>query len=322
MKRFVAVCALMFLFAPIAFAYVPLMKEGYYWKGGYYDIYYNPENIPSWVGKNDPRLLGPLSEEVQQEIRTQIFEELIRKKAREWSEIPQSTLIVRYLGRTDTECGVKDKVYDDVSIICWKPPADMWSNNVLTSGLPYSRIEININVVDGKVVPEFRVREVEIWLNTSENSTGYNLLESVFSHESGHAVGLGHEDDVNAVMNRGAPAKGIKKPQQDDFEGIQHIYPFTEACAPEITSVNGQLRFTAHMYIDGEESVRILETAGDVLRVVSEDKNPQLTRSCALKPDEYGIIGIPYIKLEGQLYWLILKQVESVYGIVSYGPVQ
>lgn len=322
MTKIFAVLILASLFAPKAFAYVPLMKEGYYWRGGYYDFYINPENIPSWVGKKDTRLLGPLSEEVKQEIRIQIFEELMLKKAREWSEIPQSTLVVRYLGRTDIKCGVRDKVYDGVNVLCWRPTADMLVSVGAASGLAVPMGDVDTKIVDGKVVANYFITEVEILLNTSETSAGYNLLESVSSHEIGHALGLGHEDGVAAVMNRGAPAKGIKQPQPDDVAGIQSIYPFNSNCAPIITEVNGQLRFTAHIYLDGQESVRILETSGNVLRVVSEDKNPLLARSCALKPDVYGLIGIPYIKLNGQLYWLILRIAGDVYEIVSYGPVQ
>jgi predicted Zn-dependent protease len=55
-----------------------------------------------------------------------------------------------------------------------------------------------------------------------------NLLEVVLAHEVGHAVGLGHSSDVNALMYFDASSKTELGLARDDVDGITYLYPRSE----------------------------------------------------------------------------------------------
>jgi len=80
------VLLLLFLIGAQVHAYVKLLKnQDYLWKNARYNPYINPEGIPDWYGWDHPRLTGPLSAEVQKEIRTQLFEWLQPYRSRKIS---------------------------------------------------------------------------------------------------------------------------------------------------------------------------------------------------------------------------------------------
>lgn len=51
------------------------------------------------------------------------------------------------------------------------------------------------------------------------------LAASVFTHEVGHGLGLGHSTVANAVMNPYANRYIYMSPAQDDIDGLNYMYP-------------------------------------------------------------------------------------------------
>jgi hypothetical protein len=62
------------------------------------------------------------------------------------------------------------------------------------------------------------------WSTSDPTPTGRYDLESVLLHENGHAAGLGHSSDANAVMY--TYYGGLRRDlHQDDIDGISSLYP-------------------------------------------------------------------------------------------------
>lgn len=55
-----------------------------------------------------------------------------------------------------------------------------------------------------------------------------NVLEVILAHEIGHAIGLGHAKDVNALMYYNASAKNQLALGRDDVDGLNYLYPRKE----------------------------------------------------------------------------------------------
>jgi hypothetical protein len=60
---------------------------------------------------------------------------------------------------------------------------------------------------------------------TQLNSISYDILKSAFAHELGHALGLGHSSNNEALMYYSASNKLQRKLNQDDVDGITYLYP-------------------------------------------------------------------------------------------------
>ena len=54
------------------------------------------------------------------------------------------------------------------------------------------------------------------------------LVAVVLAHEIGHLIGLGHSQDVNALMYYDASAKSQLRLAQDDVDAISYLYPRDE----------------------------------------------------------------------------------------------
>jgi len=78
--------------------------------------------------------------------------------------------------------------------------------------------------------------EADIALNTdfNWNTDGINDfdVETVFLHENGHALGLGHSIDFSAIMFP-SYQKVKRDLQQDDIAGVSFLYPATNNTEPE-----------------------------------------------------------------------------------------
>lgn len=55
-----------------------------------------------------------------------------------------------------------------------------------------------------------------------------NVLEVILAHEIGHAIGLGHAQDENALMYYNATKKNQLALGRDDVDGINYLYPRSE----------------------------------------------------------------------------------------------
>lgn len=61
--------------------------------------------------------------------------------------------------------------------------------------------------------------------STQLNSVSRDILLTTFSHELGHALGLGHTSVKEALMYYSLTAKTQKYLHQDDIDGISYLYP-------------------------------------------------------------------------------------------------
>jgi len=64
----------------------------------------------------------------------------------------------------------------------------------------------------------------DVHFDSSSRTWSHNLFRQVATHELGHSVGLGHEEDVVAVMNPYANASLAGMLMPDDIDGIQARY--------------------------------------------------------------------------------------------------
>ena len=80
------------------------------------------------------------------------------------------------------------------------------------------------------------IDEADIALNTDFNweTDGINDydIETVFLHENGHALGLGHSIDFSAIMFP-SYQKVNRDLQQDDIAGVSFLYPATNNTEPD-----------------------------------------------------------------------------------------
>ena len=90
--------------------------------------------------------------------------------------------------------------------------------------------------------------EADMAMNTSfdwstDNPATYYDIETVFLHESGHALGLGHENDVPSIM--ASYYSTINRVlYQDDIDGVTFLYPGTSTIESD-TDGDGVLDYHA-----------------------------------------------------------------------------
>ena len=65
---------------------------------------------------------------------------------------------------------------------------------------------------------------VDSYINDYYGTSG-NHLQAVVGHEFGHALGLGHSSDCNALMYTYPYTCGVYTPQTDDVNGLNAVYP-------------------------------------------------------------------------------------------------
>jgi len=84
------------------------------------------------------------------------------------------------------------------------------------------------------------IDEVDIALNTkfTWNTIGDDFdVETVYLHENGHALGLGHSEVIGAVME--AEYAGPRRVlNQDDIDGISFLYPTSAGASPTVSITN------------------------------------------------------------------------------------
>jgi hypothetical protein len=83
---------------------------------------------------------------------------------------------------------------------------------------------------------ETEIVESDVFMNTNTIAPGWATddsdfdVESVMLHENGHVLGLGHSDDLNAVMFANYFPRGIARDlREDDIAGVSFLYPFGAA---------------------------------------------------------------------------------------------
>jgi len=79
--------------------------------------------------------------------------------------------------------------------------------------------------------------EADMALNTNFNWTRDFDAETVFLHENGHAAGLGHSEDITAIMYP-SYQKINRILQPDDIDGITSLYPVTTTPSNNLPAVS------------------------------------------------------------------------------------
>lgn len=105
------------------------------------------------------------------------------------------------------------------------------------------------------------IDEVDIALNTKFpwNTNGDDFdVETVYLHENGHALGLGHSDVVGAVME--AVYDGKRRIlDQDDIDGISFLYSTSSAGASPTVTISSPTELTFAL----DETITFTATATD-----------------------------------------------------------
>ena len=77
----------------------------------------------------------------------------------------------------------------------------------------------------GNVSYAYLVLNVQSGASANISGLSQALVTVVMAHEIGHALGLGHSPDSNALMYYNASAKTTLGLAQDDIDGITYLYP-------------------------------------------------------------------------------------------------
>jgi hypothetical protein len=120
---------------------------------------------------------------------------------------------------------------------------DVWSvSNALpnppvvqaTSGAVAGRTKQVFTLPDGLIF-DADVELNELWLLLHEDDPQVlrAFLRTIAAHEAGHALGLAHSQDANALMFRSYPVTAGRAPGPDDVQGICALFPpKVLECAP------------------------------------------------------------------------------------------
>lgn len=94
------------------------------------------------------------------------------------------------------------------------PPNSVPASTVVTPDGPISQVVIYLNATDGA--------------RANISSVDPGKLIAVFAHEMGHALGLGHSSQSEALMYYSVTNKSDAILTQDDMDGITYLYPRNE----------------------------------------------------------------------------------------------
>ncbi|MGZ3698002.1 MAG: matrixin family metalloprotease, partial [Bdellovibrionota bacterium] len=83
----------------------------------------------------------------------------------------------------------------------------------------------------GKILYFGVLLNVESGAKANISTLSSTIVNVVLAHEMGHALGLGHSGDPNALMYYNASAKTSLALAQDDMDGITYLYPRVEPVA-------------------------------------------------------------------------------------------
>jgi len=126
------------------------------------------------------------------------------------------------------------------------------------------------------------IDEVDIALNTKFpwNTSGDDFdVETVYLHENGHALGLGHSEVVGAVME--PVYDGIRRIlDQDDIDGISFLYSTSSAGASPTVTISSPTELTFAL----DETITFTATATD-------EEDVDVTSSLVWISDKDGQIG-------------------------------
>ena len=185
------------------------------------------------------------------------------KSQNSWTNVASSSFVFEFGGTTKKcpslvqECRGPQK-FDGFNDVAW-----MKLNSPSTLGVTWTGTSTD---------------EADMALNTSfdwstDNPATYYDIETVFLHEGGHALGLGHENDVPSIM--ASYYSTINRVlYQDDIDGITYLYPADPNASSAILTgiaispadgqvdVGSSIQFTATASYDDN-------TTGDITNLVS-----------------------------------------------------
>jgi hypothetical protein len=133
-----------------------------------------------------------------------------------WNNVPGSKLKLSLAGATAT------RIKDPPTIFCETDFSTYGSINNIP-GVALDPSEDSEGYIDGGFIV----------LNASAGAASINsfdptLLAVILAHEMGHAIGLGHTSDQNALMYFDASYKSALGLSQDDIDGVTYLYPRDE----------------------------------------------------------------------------------------------
>jgi len=146
-----------------------------------------------------------------------------------WEDVSCSYMEFDYQGTTSTPPSAYNS-YDGINVVGWMTQA-AWGDSP-----PPNALAVDQYWYSGGWLTEFDITffEDHTWVIGSQ--AGKYDVQSVGTHEAGHALSLGHSSIPAAVMYHSIGSGQIKRTlHQDDIDGICAIYPQTTVAPTSLT---------------------------------------------------------------------------------------
>ncbi len=158
-------------------------------------------------------------------------QDLLEKSFEVWNQVPTSKMKLKIVGTTSATTASNPNV-----VVC---STNFASDLGVTD--PVQAGEIEDSVPGAALLStsgDFAVSGLLV-LNASGGDANIGLfnqtlLKVILAHEVGHIIGLGHSQDLNALMYYNAAAKNTLALAQDDVDGVTYLYPRNELAGDQM----------------------------------------------------------------------------------------
>jgi hypothetical protein len=171
------------------------------WPNKNLDFHINMTNCPSWITTILDTAMG------------------------EWDGVPTASLNARVAGTSSTTAtqAMAGTATDSPVIVCdtnFGTDTGQDPNDIPAVGFS--------GRTGDDITYGFLILNVQSGAGANINTLPQNLVTAVAAHEIGHALGLGHSADENALMYYNGSYKTKASLAQDDIDGITYLYPRNE----------------------------------------------------------------------------------------------
>ncbi len=202
MKKIILVC----LFSSFCFGWTHVGSNIYGWSNHKITIHVNPSNCS---------------------IPTEELYSIIDDSINAWNSLPTTDLeLVRDPNpSTSTVSQLMASTATDVPLILCDP--DMTSHGLEANYIPASTMRIALNG-SGNISYAGILLNAQSGAAANLDQLSHGEVTVTLAHEIGHALGLGHSSQSQALMYYSIDNKSKATITEDDIDGITHLYPRNE----------------------------------------------------------------------------------------------